>query len=294
MYDITLQEIEYFVTAAERLNFTEAAQVLYTSQPLISKSIKKLEGELGLKLFNRDNRGVTLTNEGELLYNKWRYFSKEIDASVKKAQALKFEEQKRIHVGCLSEFDRDLNLIGFIKQFEQRYPSVTVDIELLGFKALREQLLSGDCSLIISYNGEFIDMKELQYKNLVEVKQYIALSSKHELAGNEDLTLHQLENETFYLLTPSESKSSVNRILEAFASINFNPRRIEYMQNLSSLAFAVSQGKGITICHRLITRGYENDIKLIPHTVLFNNMYLAAAWRKDEISPELQNMVDMI
>ncbi len=73
MYDITLQEIEYFLMAAERLNFTEAAQALFASQPVISKSVKRLENEVGLKLFNRDNRGVSLTDEGQLLYEKWRF-----------------------------------------------------------------------------------------------------------------------------------------------------------------------------------------------------------------------------
>ncbi|SHI00112.1 transcriptional regulator, LysR family [Sporobacter termitidis DSM 10068] len=294
MYDITLQEIEYFLVAAERLNFTEAAQALFASQPVISKSIKRLENEIGMKLFNRDNRGVSLTDEGELLYNKWRFMMNDFNAAVKSAQSLMDETRKSVHIGCLSEFEHDLNIKEFIRYFEEKNPDITISFELYGFKELREQLLSGACDLIISYNGELEDMKDLQQKNLTQVKQFIAISSKHRLADKEDLALHHLKNETFYILNPAESKKSVNRLIEALSSIDFNPRRIEYSPNISSLAFAVSQGRGITISHKLITRGYENDIRLIPFTELFNNIYLAVAWRKDGITPELRKMIDLI
>jgi DNA-binding transcriptional LysR family regulator len=294
MYDIALQEIEYFVAAAERLNFTEAAQSLFASQPVVSKCVKKLEKEVGLKLFNRDNRGVTLTPEGELLYREWRLMLQEFNGSVKSAKSLDRHTRRTFHIGCLSGFEHDLNIKDFITCFEAQNPELSVSVELYGFRDLREQLLSDNCDLILSYNGVLDEMKELEYKDLTQVKQFIAVSSKHRLAHKEGLTLHQLKNETFYILSPSESKKSVTRILEALEDINFRPRRIEYTPNLSSMAFAISQGKGITICHKLIAIGYENDIKLIPFYELFNNIYLAAAWKKDKVTPELQKMIDLI
>jgi DNA-binding transcriptional LysR family regulator len=294
MFDITLQEIEYFLTAAERLNFTEAAQALFASQPVISKCIKKLESALSLKLFVRDNRGVSLTPEGELLYDRWRNVLNEFNASVKAAQSLTDGARKKLHIGCLTEFEHDLKIMEFIKVFEERYPDITVSVELYGFKDLREKLLAGKCDAIISYNGELEDIKDLEQKNLTQVRQYIAISSKHRLADKEDLTLQELDSETFIILNPSESKKSINRLLEFLSGIGYNPRHIEYSPNLYSMAFAISQGRGFTISHRLISRGYENEIRLIPLQELFDQIYLAMAWKKDSITPELQKLIDLI
>jgi DNA-binding transcriptional LysR family regulator len=230
MYDITLQEIEYFLAAAERLNFTAAAQALFASQPVVSKSVKRLESELGLRLFNRENRGVSLTDEGRLLYDKWRFILGDFNASVKAAQSLACGTRRHVRIGCLSEFEHDLNFTEFIGYLESKYHNVSLSVELHGFKELREMLLSGAFDMIISYNGELEDMNELQYKNLTQVKQYIAISSRHPLAEKDNL----------------------------------------------------------------IARGYENEIKLIPFTELFDDIYLAAAWKKDNVTPDLQKFIDLI
>ena len=57
-----------FYTVANAGNISKAAKELYISQPAISKSIQKLEENLGCKLFSRSSRGVVLTDEGQLLY----------------------------------------------------------------------------------------------------------------------------------------------------------------------------------------------------------------------------------
>ena len=61
------RHLEYFVAAAEELNFTHAADRLHVSQPPFSKQIHDLEGELGIDLFERRRKGVALSPAGELL-----------------------------------------------------------------------------------------------------------------------------------------------------------------------------------------------------------------------------------
>jgi DNA-binding transcriptional LysR family regulator len=294
MHDFTLQEIEYFLAAAERLNFTEAAQTLFASQSVISKCVKRLENDLGVKLFHRDNRGVSLTAEGEFLYDKWSFLLRGFNESVEAVQTLHHGERKYLHIGCLSEFEHEIGISEFIQCYEEKYLGTTVMVHLYGFKELREQLISGNCDLIISYQSEVEDIKDTLYKNITLINHYIALSSKHRLAEKEDLKLQDLNRETYFILSPAESKKAANRILAAFSGIGFKPAHIEYFRNMPSLSFAISQGKGVSICNKLVARGYESEIKLIPFHELFHNVFLAVAWRKDNMSPELQKLVDMI
>lgn len=63
-----IRQLQYFVESARRKSFSQAARSLYTTQPNISKSIRKLEAELQIELFLRGNVGVELTPEGQIVY----------------------------------------------------------------------------------------------------------------------------------------------------------------------------------------------------------------------------------
>ena len=63
---MTLQQLKYVVCIAETGNITIAAEKLFIAQPSLTNSIKNLEEELGITIFNRNNRGVTLTEQGNI------------------------------------------------------------------------------------------------------------------------------------------------------------------------------------------------------------------------------------
>ena len=66
--DITLQQIEIFLTVAEQLNLSGVAKELFINQSTVSRWVQRLESSLNTKLFVRNNRGVSLTPNGEVLY----------------------------------------------------------------------------------------------------------------------------------------------------------------------------------------------------------------------------------
>lgn len=67
-----LSEIDAFVRVAERLNFAKAGQSLGLSPSAVGKSVARLEASLGVRLFNRTTRQVSLTNEGAMLFERYR------------------------------------------------------------------------------------------------------------------------------------------------------------------------------------------------------------------------------
>ena len=65
---LNINQLQYFVVSAEHGSLSKAAEVLYTSQPHVSKTIKSLESYLGMELFERTPRGVILSKDGERIY----------------------------------------------------------------------------------------------------------------------------------------------------------------------------------------------------------------------------------
>ena len=86
------RHLEYFVAAAEELNFTHAADRLHVSQPPFSKQIHDMEGELRMELFERRRKGVVLTPAGKTFLVDARRILEDCDASIKKAPWISRDE----------------------------------------------------------------------------------------------------------------------------------------------------------------------------------------------------------
>lgn len=84
-----IRQLQYLTESVRRKSFSQAAKVLYTTQPNISKSIRKLEDELGVELFQRGNVGVELTKEGKVVYDQ----ALQILQSVKQMEELIYIEK---------------------------------------------------------------------------------------------------------------------------------------------------------------------------------------------------------
>ena len=82
---IDLKQIQYFIVCVEKESFSNAAEYLFTTQPNVSKAIKALEDEMGFQLFDRHARGISLTEDGRLLYQ----YALDIDDNLQKIEQLK-------------------------------------------------------------------------------------------------------------------------------------------------------------------------------------------------------------
>lgn len=122
-----LSQYYIFNAVAETKNISKATKKLYISQPAISKSITKLEENLGVKLFNRSSRGVSLTEAGELLYEQTYAAFKHLN----QAENI-IRKNKKLGVGSLkigvSTTLCKFVLLPFLKQFIQAYPHIKISI----------------------------------------------------------------------------------------------------------------------------------------------------------------------
>ena len=123
MKDVNLNSLRIFLAVATSNSFLEASNKLYISQPAISKSINKLEEELGITLFYRANKGITLTSNGEILLKYVKDSQKLLLACERMLSANNNSSSGTIVIGVQSHIVRNY-LLDKVGKFREKYPNV--------------------------------------------------------------------------------------------------------------------------------------------------------------------------
>lgn len=139
---MNFRQLEYAVQLAEVCNFSQSAEKLNISQPALSKQIKSLEDELGVRLFNRDTVPLTLTPAGEYFVQEVKEILYRESQLVRSMDKFKTEEAGRLSIG-ISPF-RSLYLISnIIRKVNEKYPDVQITLNELGSDELKKEATEG-------------------------------------------------------------------------------------------------------------------------------------------------------
>lgn len=130
-----------FYTVANTGNISQAAKLLYNSQPAISKSISRLEDSLGVPLFTRSSKGVSLTEEGKILYSHLKTAFDAIDAGEAQLQRMHDLDMGSVRIGVSSTLCRFF-LLPYLKSFIEQYPNIRLEVVCQATGDTLEQLES--------------------------------------------------------------------------------------------------------------------------------------------------------
>ena len=293
MLNISLQQIEYFLTVAECNYFSEAANLLYVSQPAVSKWIGKLEKELGVTLFIRSRDGVTLTDKGKYLYSVWRPVFNTIAKSVEDVRDFGSNCGSTLRIGCIPSVEGTDLMRELVMKYKERFPDVAVKETIYELGELNQRLVAGAVDIAVSSSFALEGIKHIVYKNISGIDLYLAVSAESELAQFEDeVPVELLRDKTFFQISHDLVKGGSEGVFAYCINAGFYPKRIEYVPNLSSLAMNVRQDRGVAICGKF--QAAEDGIKFFPIEQPPNAPFLSVAWRPDSFSVEAQQFVSLL
>ena len=297
MYNITFQQIDVFLNIAKHLNLSKASEALFRSQPSLSRTLKKFEESVGMQLFNRSNQGMSLTREGQELYNKLEPLYKNMDHSIQTVQNSSDSPLKVLRIVQPSAYDfaDDFKLLKqIVKAYEQRYPDVVLHEHLCDFRDLRHELQFGNIDFAFTEDFGIRDLQDISIHRLVRINMYIALSSSHFFAQSDKQDFSRLDNETvFTLRTMADEEEDIKTQLNACLCIGFTPKKVEFMPNFNTIVHAVSKGKGISFSSRMHNLGLNDNIMFCPIKLPIMP-YISVAWRTGRLNKEAQNFVDLL
>src|SRR5271155_2959062 len=194
-----LQQLRYFCAIAETGNFSRAAQQTHVSQPSLSQQIRKLEDELGARLFDRLGRSVRLTELGRAFLPRARGGLRELEAARGDVLERKASIGGTICVGVIPTI-APYFLPPMLTAFSRQHPEARVTVIEEITPLLLEKLKAGEMDVAIVALPLPARGHEFETVPLLTEKLYAVLPNRHPLAREAGLSLGDLSEEPFLLL----------------------------------------------------------------------------------------------
>ena len=285
-----LRTLQYFVTVAEELNITRAAEKLHMSQPPLSAQIKNLEAELETVLFIRGKRHLKLTESGQLLYRRAKDILSMADRT--QAEIISMGQGMRgiIAIGLVEGMAPDIAAEWFAG-FMKLYPNVRFKILDRSTDDLLEKLRSGIISLAVITAP--CDNSLLHSFRVGEEKLTAIMNSAHPLAADDvtKVSVSDLAGEN--LIVPSR-KALIETIYKWFREIGEEPRIVCEMDSYLDAAALACRQVGISIYPRtayipkeaIVTKEIDGSDKKLEYLFV---------WRKGHSLPVIEEkFIDFI
>ncbi|MGV0593334.1 LysR family transcriptional regulator [Mycolicibacterium vulneris] len=285
-----LRHLRYFVAVAETCHFGRAAEQLHVAQPALSYAIRQLEAELGVTLFNRTTRQVSLTAAGEFLRSEAHRILAGVEDAERGVRRIARGSGGVLRLGltgtaAFSHLPRIARLV------KRELPAVALEIQAdMLTPAQCDGLRGGALDLGVLRPpavGEGVEMATVDVESLV-----LAVSVDHRLAVEPVVSLTDLRSEPF--IAYASRDSAVNdAVLRSCRAAGFVPRREHSAPGTAVLLALAAAGLGVAVVPESV-RALPLDGVVFRDLVDGGTVELALAWLRDADNPLVDAVVDIL
>ncbi len=270
-----IKHLQYFLEVIKTENFTQAAENLYITQPALSRIVKTLESDLGVALFHRSRKKITLTDAGKVLHKHATKIADQITAMEQEIDQIRTLKTGHVRIG-LPTVVNSFFFSQLITDFHQRYPGVTFHLEENGSKIIEDKVLDGklNCGVVV-----LNDHLTADYYTFVEDNLNLVVSNQHALANQKQIQVQDLKDESFIMF--NQDFESRNIIIQACKKAGFEPKIVSETSQIDFLEEMVATNLGVTLLPDSTSHTFSKNIIRIPivnPTIPWN---LAFIWKKD-------------
>jgi DNA-binding transcriptional LysR family regulator len=244
--NFSLSDLEAFVAVADLANFRRAAEAVHLSQPALSRRIAKLESALGVRLFERTTRAVSLTGVGREFAHKSRALLADLEQALLGTQEIAATRGGEVTVACVPSAAY-YYLPGFIRRYRERFPRIRVRVIDEAANAVLAAVVRGEADFGVDFVGA--QEPELDFTPILEEPFVAACRRDHPLAKKRSVTWAELGQYEFMTV----SRASGNRLLmdHALARAADAPRWSCETRHVATLLGLVEAGLGVAAVPRL-------------------------------------------
>ena len=281
-----LRQLEYFQMASRLKNITRAAERLRVSQPNITVAIKKLESELGIQLFDRSQKQLSLTPEGAVFLERVEVALCNIQDAILEVNDYKQLQKGTIKIGIPPMMGAYL-FPKIFSSFQRRYSHLDVYLHEEGSVAIREQLELDELDFGIIIIPE--SSPNLQFLPMTQSQIVCCVPADSELARRKAITLHDIEEHNLIML--KEGSFLRQTMLQKMKAAGISPNIVLESNQVVTIMGLVASGVGNAFLLDMVTNE-AHGIRTLP---LAAPIYVdvGLAWKRDRyISRAAQSFID--
>ena len=251
---MTIQQLNYVITISEKGSLNKAAEVLYVTQPSLTSAVRELEKELGITLFNRGGKGVTLTNDGAEFIQYARQVVTQYDRLLEK-YGKGGNLRKKFGISCQHYSFAVKSFVEMVKEFNT--DEYEFAIRESKTRDVIEDVTTGKSEVGILYLsdfnrkaiGKFLKSSQLEFHPLIKCEPYVYLWKGHPLAGKKSIRLEELRD--YPCLSFEQGPSGAFYFSEEILSTYDYIRTIKATDRATMLNLMVGLN-GYTLCSGII------------------------------------------
>ena len=286
-----LRHLRYFLAVAEELHFGRAAAKLHMSQPPLSQQIKKLEEEMGLRLFQRTRRKVQLPPAGAVFCEEARQTLAQAERAVRSAQRASHGEIGQLVVGFVDSAVYHA-LPPVLRAFRDRFP----DVELV----LREQspaeqfpaLRSG--RLDIGFARSAVTEPDLVQEEIFDEPLIAALPDTHPLAQRRRILLRDLAGQRFVFFPRALGPGFYDQVVGLCQEAGYSFRVVQEANEMQTIVSLVAAGIGVAIVPASIRNLRMPAVSYVDLAEPAARMPMRITWRREDASPVLEAFLKVV
>jgi DNA-binding transcriptional LysR family regulator len=293
---LDLKLLMTFREVANCRSFSDAARRLGYTQPAVSQHVSRLEGTLGVRLLERDARGVQLTPAGELLLTR---------AAALLDQARRAEDDVReaagagrpcVRIGAFATLAGGL-LPGATRDLRARRPDLRLEVKVFEPEDSIDELLSGrlDVATLIDSELQPLAVRDgVEHVFLCDDPLFVVMGSDHPMAGRPSLGLEELSGEGWLMPDVGGTCPDSNIVLRACRDAGFEPDVRLAFDDYPALQGMAAAGVGVALLPSLATANLRSDVAVIPLRGTPPARRIQAAIRLGENDPLVDHVIEAL
>ena len=287
-----LRHIRFFVTLADELHFTRAAQRLHVAQPHLSQEIRRLERELGVELFSRTKRQVQLTEAGSAFRVRALELLGVLETARREARAAAEGAAGTLTIGFAGSAGYDV-LPEAIRRFRTKWPAV--DLVLREMHTANQLIALQEHRIDVGFVRRAVNAeKDLASRIIRREKLVVALPARHRLAKRPALALTDLEHEPWIAFDRTANSGLFADLRAACEAAGFEPILAQVAGEIPTMVNLVASGLGVALLP-------ESVVALRRQGVVYRRLrpapdpsLLILVWRRSDTSPVLRNFREVV
>ena len=275
-----IAQLKYFQVMANIRHFTRAARMVDVSQPALSRSMSKLEQELGVHLFKRSDGEIELTPEGERLLRHADRILREVDTAKEEARLHRTGEPPMFKLSFIHSLGSYL-LPRILRDFREIHPEIHIRLHQQDSATLAQQVATGETDLCLCSTIPTTEHSAWVY--LWSEQLFATVPQGHPLADRTHVDLRELEDEP--LIAPKKSYSLRILVDQFFELAGVHPIITFEGDDVSTISGLVSAGLGVSLLPKFAGAGYPG-LAYIPVSFPVCKRAVGIAWNTNlRLSP---------